>query len=295
MLGAGISTSAGLPDFRFSNGLYNQLQEKYKLSTPEEFFLLETFIKNPKLFYEVSKLTDMSKYKPTISHKFMSFLTKKQIVKYIFTQNVDGLEIKAKIPKEKLVFAHGNNNEGHCALCHYEVDIAKINEGINKGEVYYCPKCKGPCKPKVVFYGEGLPSRFFKCLQDIKDIDLIIIMGTSLKVYPFAGIPQYVGPNVGIVVFNMEKVGEYNYDKIEENAYFIKGKTDEKVLQFLKDVKLYNEFETFIKDKFGEELIDLIGVENKIMNVNELNDKEGKNLDILSKEFNKLNLGSKDN
>ena len=103
----------------------------------------------------------MSKNKLTISHKFMSFLTKKQIVKYIFTQNVDGLEIKTKIPKDKIVFAHGNNNEGHCALCHYEVDIEKINEGINKGEVYYCPKRKGHCKSKVIFYGEDLPSRFF--------------------------------------------------------------------------------------------------------------------------------------
>ena len=234
MVGAGISTSAGIPDFRSSNGLYKQLQEKYNLSTPEEFFLISTFLKNPKLFYEVSKISDLSNYKPTISHKFMSFLTKKNYIKYIFTQNVDGLEIKAKIPKEKLVFAHGNSTEGHCAKCHFEVDIKKINEGINKGEVYYCPKCNGPCKPKVIFYGESLPSNFFEKIKDIKDIDLIIIMGTSLKVYPFAGIPQFVSPNVGIVVFNMEKVGDYEYDKISKNNYFIKGKTDDIVLKFLR-------------------------------------------------------------
>ena len=75
-------------------------------------------------------------------------------------------------------------------------------------------------------------------------------MGTSLKVYPFTGIPQITGPYLGIVVFNLEKVGKYEYDEIEKNAYFINGKTDEKVLTFLKDVKLYDEFEDFIKDEF---------------------------------------------
>ena len=125
--------------------------------------------------------------------------------------------------------------------------------------------------------------KFFEKIKDIKDIDLIIIMGTSLKVYPFAGIPQLV-PNVGIVVFNMEKVGDYEYDKISKNNYFIKGKTDDIVLKFLKDVKLYDEFEKFIKNEFGEELNKIIGIENKMMNVKDIS------LDNLSKEFDKLNL-----
>ena len=120
-------------------------------------------------------------------------------------------------------------------------------------------------------------------------------MGTSLKVYPFAAIPQYVGPNVGIVVFNMEKVGDYQYDKIEENSYFIKGKTDEKVLKFLKDIKLYDEFEKFIKDEFGEELNKIIGIKNKIMDYNDLEGKGKDTLDKLSKEFDKLNLKGNDN
>ena len=71
-------------------------------------------------------------------------------------------------------------------------------------------------------------------------------MGTSLKVYPFAGIPRFTRPNVGIVVFNMEKVGDYEYNKISKNNCFIKGKTDEIALKFLKDIKLYDEFEQFI-------------------------------------------------
>ena len=93
----------------------------------------------------------------------------------------------------------------------------------------------------------------------------------------------------------MEKVGDYQYDKIEENSYFIKGKTDEKVLKFLKDIKLYDEFEKFIKDEFGEELNKIIGIKNKIMDYNDLEGKGKDTLDKLSKEFDKLNLKGNDN
>ena len=142
----------------------------------------------------------------------------------------------------------------------------------------------------MVFYGESLPSSFFEKIKDINDIGLIIIMGTSLKVYPFAGIPRFVSPNVGIVVFNMEKVGDYEYDKINMNNYFIKGKTDEIVLKFLKDIKQYDEFEKFIKNEFGEELNKIIGIENKMMNVKDVEANGNNSLDKLSKEFDKLNL-----
>ena len=99
MVGAGISTTAGIPDFRSKTGLFKQLQDKYNLSSPEEFFEKQTFLEKPQYFYEFTKLFDLSKVNPTISHKFMNFILTKNIVKYIFTQNIDGLEIKAKIPK----------------------------------------------------------------------------------------------------------------------------------------------------------------------------------------------------
>ena len=288
MVGAGISTSAGIPDFRSSNGLFKQLQEKYNLSGPEEFFYKTTFLKKPIFFYEFTKLFDLSQTKPTIAHKFMNYMTKKDYIKYVFTQNIDGLEVKAKIPPNKLVFAHGNFLEGHCAKCYKNIDIKKINDGINKGEVYYCPDCKGPCKPKIVFYGENLPKRFYDCLEKIKDVDLIIIMGTSLKVYPFASIPEYVNEKTDIVVFNMEKVGIYQYYNLKNNDIFIEGKTDENILKFLKDVKLYDDFEKFIKEVYNEELKDLVGKEKKLMNVKELKNKD--DIDKLGKEIEKMNL-----
>ena len=297
MVGAGISTSAGIPDFRSGSGLFKQLQEKYNLSGPEEFFYKSTFLKNPMFFYEFTKLFDLSQTKPTIAHKFMNFMINKNFIKYVFTQNIDGLEIKAKIPQEKLIFAHGNFIEGHCAKCYKDIDIENINEGIKKGEVYYCPDCKGPCKPKIVFYGENLPKRFYDCLNDIKDVDLIIIMGTSLKVYPFAAIPEFAGENTGIIVFNMEKVGNFNYNKIAKDELFIKGKTDENILKFLEDTKLYEEFKKFIKETYNEELSEIIGKDIKLMNVKELEEKEKEKeknkVDKLREEIEKLNLDEK--
>lgn len=84
-----------------------------------------------------------------------------------------------------------------------------------------------------------------------KDIvDLIIVMGTSLKVLPFSGIPRLIRPNVALIVFNRNKVGNYEYDKMSENNIFIEGKIDENIITFLKDTKLYYEFETFLKNEY---------------------------------------------
>ena len=274
MVGAGISTSTGIPDFRSNTGLFKQLQDKYHLSSPEEFFDKNTFLQNPMYFYEFTKIFDLSQIGATLSHKFMNFFVSKNIVKYIFTQNIDGLEKKAKIPDEKLIFAHGNFYQGHCAKCNTSIDIEKINEGIQKGEVYYCPKCKGPCKPNVVFYGEGLPKRFFEKLEESKDVDLIIIMGTSLKVQPFASIPYHANENAYVMVFNMEEVGDFKYNHLSKNAIFIGGKTDQNILKFLKDINLYNEFAEFIKKEYNEKLEDLVGKESDIMNVYQNEDKK---------------------
>ena len=293
MVGAGISTSAGIPDFRSNTGLFKQLQDKYKLSSPEEFFLKTTFLKNPMYFYEFTKLFDLSQVNPTISHKFMNFFVSKNIVKYIFTQNIDGLEIKAKIPDEKLVFAHGNFYTGHCAKCDCTIDINKINEGVQKGEVYYCPKCQGPCKPNVVFYGENLPQRFFEKLEDCKDVDLIIIMGTSLKVQPFASIPYLTRSNPYIILFNMEEVGQFKYNNLIDDSIFFEGKTDKSIIQFLKDIDLYNEFEEFIKKEYNEQLENLINKEIELMDVNKMEENEDKKVEKLTDDIKNLKIDKK--
>lgn len=249
MVGAGISTNAGIPDFRSKTGLFQQLRNKHNLSSPEEFFYKTTFLAHPEYFYEFCKNFDLSQTKPTTTHLFMSYLTlKKQIVKYIFTQNIDGLELKARIPKEKIVFAHGNFNEGHCPLCKEERDINTINQGVKEGKIVYCEKCGTPCKANVVFYGEQLSEDFYMKAREIKDGDLGIVMGTSLLVQPFAMLPKLLGDNAWRIVVNRSLVGKYGYEFLSENSLFIKGNTDEVVKEIVKECGWEKEFEEFVEE-----------------------------------------------
>ena len=275
MVGAGISTTAGIPDFRSKTGLFQQLQEKYGMDSPEEFFQKKTFLEKPEFFYEFCKIFDLSQIKPTITHKFMKYMIDQGIVKYVFTQNIDGLELKAKIPKEKIVFAHGSFTEGHCSKCKIIVDINKINEGIQNGKIIYCDICGGPCKPNVVFYGEDLSEDFYKKADESRDCDLVIILGTSLQVYPFAKIPKLLSTKSWKVVFNRDRVGNFLYNYLFSNTLFIQGTTDNTVLQFLKDINLFEDFKQYLSKTFGDDNID-VSDNIKMIDIKNLNHIQNK-------------------
>ena len=117
-------------------------------------------------------------------------------------------------------------------------------------------------------------------------------MGTSLKVYPFADIPYSTNPYASKIVFNMEKVGKFGYDYIQNDEIFLQGKTDEKIIQFLKDTELFNEFSNFIKKEYNEELDNIIGKESELMNVNTNNENNTK-IDDLSGELEKMKIKEK--
>ena len=272
MVGAGISTTAGIPDFRSETGLFKQLQDKYNMKSPEEFFMKETFLEKPELFYEFCKIFDLSAVKPTLTHKFMNYLTSKNIVKYVFSQNIDGLELKAKIPEEKIIFAHGSFTQGHCPQCKISVDINKINKGIQEGFVVKCDICGGPCKPNIVFYHEDVNEKFYEKIKESDDFDLVIIMGTSLQVLPFAQIPSMMKLSSWKVVFNKDKVGRFLFNFLFSNTLFIPGTTDDIVKKFLKDVDLLEDFKNFVKINYGDENIELN--ENvQMMEVKKLNEE----------------------
>ena len=136
--GAGISTSAGIPDFRSKGGLFEQTRKKYGLSRPEQFFQIDYFYNHPEAFYDFCKGFDISECRPTKTHLFMGFLTNvKKVVKRIYTQNVDGLELLAGVPRNKMTFAHGTITEAGCPNCLKFYDVEEVRKNVNEGKILY--------------------------------------------------------------------------------------------------------------------------------------------------------------
>lgn len=207
MVGAGISTSAGIPDFRSPDtGLYNNLL-KYNLPYPQAIFELEYFYQNPKPFFQLAKELYPGTFKPTPSHYFVKLLEEKGLLIRHYTQNIDTLERIAEINGEKIVEAHGTFFTNHCLQCRIEYSLEFVKEKIFSDEIPTC-SCGGVIKPDIVFFGEGLPERFHVLPhKDFVDCDLLIIMGTSLTVQPFASLVEYVNDDCVRLLINRDKVG----------------------------------------------------------------------------------------
>lgn len=229
LVGAGISVSAGIPDFRTpGTGLYYNLQ-KYNLPYAEAIFDIEYFQQNPKPFYTLSKELYPGNFAPTKTHYFIKLLGEEGLLLRCYTQNIDTLEDVAGIPKEKLVFAHGSFTSAHCVNCHKKHDTEYVRERIFSDEIPYCDECKGLVKPDIVFFGERLPRRFYNLMdEDFPLCDLLIVMGTALSVQPFGSLPYMVEDDVPRVVINLTSVGDFAYDKKDNKRdVFIKDYTDE--------------------------------------------------------------------
>lgn len=209
MAGAGISTSSGIPDFRTpGSGLYDNLQ-KFNIPYPEAIFDIDFFTHNPKPFFALAKELYPGKYKPNIVHYFVKLLNDKGLLLRCYTQNIDGLERLAGIPPNKLVEAHGTFSTASCHLCYSPFPVMEARNCILNGGSPRCRRCYGVVKPDVVFFGEDLPKRFKKCSKDFPKADLLIVMGTSLEVAPFANIVDTLPPNVPRLLLNRDLVGPF--------------------------------------------------------------------------------------
>lgn len=203
-----IVLAAGIPDFRSpKTGLYHNLQ-KYNLPHPTAIFELDYFVDNPQPFFALAKELYPGKFKPTPCHYFVKLLHDKGLLLRHYTQNIDTLERIAGIPEEKLVEAHGTFHTNHCVDCRKEYSMEWAKTEIFADSVPTCGDCNGIVKPDIVFFGEDLPRKFYTLpSKDFGECDLLIIMGTSLEVQPFASLVGRANKQCVRLLINREKVG----------------------------------------------------------------------------------------
>lgn len=209
MTGAGISTAAGIPDFRSpGSGLYDTMAAKFNLSQPQSLFEIDFYLANPEPFLFLAKELLNARVKPTTSHYFQRLVHSKGLLLRSFTQNIDALESMAGIPDEKVVEAHGSTRGAHCLSCHKAYSQAWFRSLVLADSSPTCEDCNSLVKPDIVFFGEDLPRRFFeRTSADMPVCDLLIIMGTSLVVQPFASMIDEVGKDCPRLLINREKAG----------------------------------------------------------------------------------------
>ena len=192
--GAGVSTESGIPDFRSVDGLYNQKYD-YPPETilSHDFFMDET--KEFYRFYQAKMLCDTAE--PNAAHRKLAQLEQAGKLKAVITQNIDNLHQMAG--SKNVLELHGSVYRNHCIKCGKSYGFAYMK---NSRGVPRCETCQGLIKPDVVLYGEGLDNdTVSRSVQAISSAQLLIIGGTSLAVYPAAGLIDYF-KGEGLIVIN---------------------------------------------------------------------------------------------
>lgn len=194
--GAGVSTESGIPDFRSVDGLYNQ-----KFDYPPETIISHSFfLKNPEYFFRFyrEKMLPLG-FSPNITHKKLAQWEEAGKLSAVITQNIDGLHQKAG--SRRVLELHGSVLRNYCMKCHksYSAEYVKNSQGICRCD------CGGIIKPDVVLYEESLDSQVLeKSIYAITQCDLLIVGGTSLTVYPAAGLLRYY-PGHRLVLINRDE------------------------------------------------------------------------------------------
>ncbi len=206
LTGAGVSTASGIPDFRSANGLYTQdknaeyyLSHRYFASDPDGFY---NFCKKNLYFPDA---------KPNVIHQKQAALTNQDRAT-IITQNIDNLYEEAGATH--LIDFHGNLYHVYCEKCGEHVPVADYL----KSRVH--AKDGGPLRPDIVLYDEGIKQDdIVNSVQAMQNADLVVIVGTSMKVYPFAGLLQYRNPGARVLAINQQKLDlPVNFTMVQTDA-----------------------------------------------------------------------------
>ncbi|KAL6486795.1 hypothetical protein MHYP_G00034210 [Metynnis hypsauchen] len=216
LTGAGVSVSCGIPDFRSRDGIYARLAIDFPdLPDPQAMFDIEYFRRDPRPFFKFAKEIYPGQFQPSLCHRFIAMLDKKEKLLRNYTQNIDTLEQVAGV--QNVIQCHGSFATASCLVCKHKVDCEAIRDDIFKQVVPHCPKCPdipfAIMKPDIVFFGENLPELFHRAMKQDKDeVDLLIVIGSSLKVRPVALIPSSLPHEVPQVLINREPLPHLNFD-----------------------------------------------------------------------------------
>lgn len=193
--GAGVSTASGVPDFRSATGLYNRENDsKY---SPEYMLSHEFFVDHPDEFMAYCKNNLMLEgIKPNKAHLALAKLEKMGKLKGVITQNIDSLHQEAG--SKNVIELHGNLRDYYCTKCGKSFDLSYV-KGF--ADVATCDACGGIVRPDIVLYGEGLDQNNISyAVNLIANADILIVGGTSLVVYPAAGLLDFYKGNKLVLI-----------------------------------------------------------------------------------------------
>ncbi|XP_013909706.1 PREDICTED: NAD-dependent protein deacetylase sirtuin-1 isoform X2 [Thamnophis sirtalis] len=217
LTGAGVSVSCGIPDFRSRDGIYARLAVDFPdLPDPQAMFDIEYFRKDPRPFFKFAKEIYPGQFQPSLCHKFIDLMDKERKLLRNYTQNIDTLEQVAGI--QRIIQCHGSFATASCLICKYKVDCEVVRGDIFNQVVPRCPRCSPDeplaiMKPEIVFFGENLPEQFHRAMKYDKDeVDLLIVIGSSLKVRPVALIPSSIPHEVPQILINREPLPHLHFD-----------------------------------------------------------------------------------
>lgn len=263
LTGAGISVSCGIPDFRSRNGLYASLKAngQYDLDDPQQMFDIHYFKEHPAVFYSFASQIYPSNFIPSPCHRFIKLIEDKGKLLRNYTQNIDTLETQAGI--KRVLQCHGSFKTATCLLCRKQVPGVEIESEILERRVPYCKVCLeahraaeaqrtkvtkkgkkrkewdddsddrdddiqlGIMKPDITFFGEKLNDEFDRALIEDRDkVDLLLVIGTSLKVSPVSEILSHLPHSVPQILINRTPIRHINPDVV------LLGNADE-IVQYL--------------------------------------------------------------
>ena len=185
--GAGISTESGIPDFRGPNGIWNKI-------TPIDFndFVASEEMREESWRRKFSGDMKMENAKPNAGHLAITSLVNAGKVSHVITQNVDGLHQKSGTPNELVIELHGNASYATCLSCGKRYELADLREPfLRDGVIPYCNDCGGIIKTATISFGQAMPVEEMRRSEAASlDCDLFIAAGSSLTVYPAAGLPR---------------------------------------------------------------------------------------------------------